>query len=127
MLGADGETDRVAVDALIGQFLVAQLRMGGRRRVDDQRLDVRDVGQQGEDLESVDKGVRLLLSALDVEGEDAGPAVGEVLLIQGVVRVTGQRGMVDLFHLRMRGQELNDLLCVLRVAVEAQGQGLHAL
>ena len=38
-----------------------------------------------------------------------------------------QRGVVDLFHLRMVGQELHDLLGVLHMALDAQAQGLGAL
>ena len=100
--------------------------MGGGGRVDDKALHVSDVGQQREDLQVVDELKGFLLAALDVEGEDGRTAVGEVLLVQGVVGVVRQAGVVDLGHLRVMVQELHDLLGVLVVAVQAQGQGLGA-
>ena len=127
VLGADGEADGVLVDALVLQLGLAQLGVGGGGGVDDQRLHVSHVGQQGEDGQVVDELVGLGLAALDVEGEDGSAAVGEVLLIQSVVGVVGQAGVVDLLHLGMVLQELHDLLGVLDVAVQPQGQGLDAL
>ena len=38
-----------------------------------------------------------------------------------------QAGVVHLLHLRVVRQELHDLLGVLRMAVQAQGEGFHAL
>ena len=96
-------------------------------RVDDQALHVRHIGQQREDLQRVNESMGLLHAALDIEGEDGGAAVGEVLLKQRVIRMIGQRGVVDLLHLRVPGEKLHHLFGVLCVAVEAQGQGLHAL
>ena len=112
---------------LIGQLLIVQLAVGGGSRVDDQTLHVSDVGQQREHLQVINKLEGLFTAALDVEGEDGSTAVGEVLLVQGVVRVIRQRGVIDLFHLRMVGQELHDLLGVLHMALDAQAQGLGAL
>ena len=127
MLGADGQADGVLVDAHILQLLGGQLGVGGGGRVDDQALHVSDVGQQREDLQVVDELKGFLLAALDVEGEDGRTAVGEVLLVQGVVGMVGQAGMIDVGHLRVMVQELHDLLGVLVVAVQAQRQGLGAL
>ena len=72
------------------QLLRRELGVSRGRRVDDERLHIRDVGQQGEDLQRVDEREGLLLPAPDVEGEDAAAAVGEILLIEGVVRVVRQ-------------------------------------
>ena len=95
--------------------------------MDDQTLDVSHICQQREDLQVVDELECFLTAALDVEGEDGSAAVGEVLLIQGVVGVIRQRGMVDLLDLGMVGQELDDLLGVLHMALNAQAQGLGTL
>ena len=78
---ADGEADGVGLDALIQQFLRAELGVGGGSRVDHQALDVRHVRQQGENFQMVDEFVGLRLAALDFEGEDGRAAVGEVLLV----------------------------------------------
>ena len=93
MLGADGQTDGVLVDLLLGQLLIVQLAVGGGSRVDDQALDVGNVGQQGEDFQVVNELECFLAAALDVKGEDGSASVGEILLIQGVIRVIGQRGV----------------------------------
>ena len=122
VLGADGQTDRVAADAYIGKLRIGELAVGRGGRVDHKALDIGDIGQQREDLQMIDERKGLLLAALDVEGKDGRAAVGEVLLIQGVVGVVGQAGVVDLLHLGVVGQELNDLFGVLIVAVQTQGE-----
>ena len=118
VLGADRQANRVLLNADVGQLLGGELGMGGGGRVDDQALHISDVRQQREDLQVVDERKGFLLAALDVEGKDGRAAVGEILLIQGVVGVVGQAGMVDLLHLGVVGQERNDLLGVLDVAVQ---------
>ena len=95
--------------------------------MDDQALDVGNVGQQGEDFQIVDELECFLAAALDIKGEDGSAAVGEILLIQGVIRVIGQRGVVDFLDLRMICQELHDFLGVLHMAFNAQAQSLGAL
>lgn len=127
VLGADGQADGVLVDLLLGQLRIGQLAVGGGSRMDDQALDVGHICQQREDLQVVDELECFLTASLDVEGEDGSAAVGEVLLIQGVVGVIRQRGMVDLLDLGMVGQELDDLLGVLHMALNAQAQGLGTL
>ena len=77
---------------MIGQLFVGKLGVGRRCRVDDQALHIRHIGQQREDLQMIDKRPGLLLSALDLKGEDRSAAMGEILLIQGVIRVIGQGG-----------------------------------
>ena len=84
---------------LLGQFLRRHLRVGGGGQVDDQALDVGNVGQEREDLQAVDEAPSGLLSALYLEGEDAAAVVGEVLLIQRVRGMRGQRGVVDALYL----------------------------
>ena len=94
VLGADGQADGVGLNAHIQQLLLGQLRMGGGGGMDHQRLHICHIGQQGEDLQMVDELEGLLLAALDLEGKDGSAAVGEVLLIQGMIGMIGQGGMV---------------------------------
>ena len=101
--------------------------MGRGGRVDDQALDVRDVRQQREDGEVVDELPGLVFSALDVKGEDGGAAVREVLLVEGVLRMVREGGVVHLLDQRMVREVLDDLFRVLRVPLQAERQGLHAL
>ncbi len=101
--------------------------MGGGGRVDDQRLHVRHVGQQGKNLQIVDKLVGRSLPALDFKGKDRRAAVGEILLIQDMVGMLRQAGVVDLLHLGMVDQILHHFFGVFSVAFYPKGQGLHSL
>ena len=69
----------------------------------------------------------------DLESEDGSTAVGEVLLVQRMIRVIRQAGMVDLFHLRVVGKVFHDLfeMCIrdrprLIKQVSAPGNQTHA-
>ena len=95
--------------------------------MDHEALDVGDVGEQREELQVVDELPRGVLTALDLEGEDRGTAVGEVLLVEVVVGVVGETRVVDLLDVRVVHEVLDDLLGVLGVALEAKRQGLGAL
>ena len=101
--------------------------MGGGSRVDDQALHVSNVSQQAENLQVVNERMSFLNAALDLEGEDGSTTVGEVLLVQRMVRVIRQAGMVDLFHLRVVGKVFHDLFGVLGMALHAQAQSLNTL
>ena len=69
--------------------------------MDDQALHVCHVGQQRKDLQVIDESPRLLLTAFDLKGKDGSAAVGEVLFIQRVMGMVGQRGVVHLFNQRV--------------------------
>ena len=127
VLGTDGKTDRGGRDVLLGELLGRELGVRSGSRVHDERLDIGHIGEQREHLQMIDELPSCLLAALDLEREDRGAAVGEVLLIQGVVGVIRQRRMVDLLDLRMVGEELDDLLGVLDMALDAEAQRLRAL
>ena len=101
--------------------------MRRRCRVNDKALHVRDVRQQREDFQAVDKLVRFLLPALDVEGEDGRAAVREILLIKLVVRAVRQRRMVDLFYLRVVLQVFDYFLRVFHVSFYSQRQCFQSL
>ena len=81
MLRAYAEANRGGRDVLLLQLLGRHLRVGGGVGMDDEALDVGHVGQEGEDLQFVDKLPRLGLSALDLEGEDGTATLREVLII----------------------------------------------
>ena len=95
--------------------------------MDDERLHIRDVREDGEQLEFIDEAVRLLLSPLDVKGKDGDAAVREVPLVEGMIRMRGQRGVVDLRDLRVFAEEVDELQRVLRVTLHAQGERLEAV
>ena len=109
MLRADGQPDGVGLDALIQQLRLGQLAVGRGGRVDDQTLDVRDVGEQGEDLQIVDELMGLGLAALDLKGEDGAGSVGEVSIVELLLMPAGQGGMVHLRHLGVMVQIIHHL------------------
>ena len=72
-----------------------------RGRVDHEGFYVGDVREQREELERVDEFEGLRLTALYVEGEYRSAAVREILLIERVIGVLRQRGVVYLLDERV--------------------------
>ena len=95
--------------------------------MDDKALDVRDVGEQAEDLEVVNKGMGFLYAALNLKGKDGRAAVGEILFIQRMIGVVRQAGVVDLGHFGMTRQPFDNLFGVLNMAIKAQRERLNPL
>ncbi len=81
VLGADGKADGVLEDTGFVELLGGKLRVGGGGGMDHKALDVRDVREQGEDLEVVDELPCFFSSTLDLEGKDGGAAVCEISLV----------------------------------------------
>ena len=54
VLRADGEANRIRLNALIQQFIVRQLAVGCGVGMDDQGFYIRYIGQQGEDGQIVE-------------------------------------------------------------------------
>ena len=77
--------------------------MGSSSGVNDQALNIRHVSQQRKDLQLIDKIMSFPLAALDIKCKDRSAAVRKVLFLQSVIRMIGQRRMIDLFDLRMLG------------------------
>ena len=114
------------MDALLFQLFYGALAVGRGCRMDNQRLDVRNVCQNREDLQAVNKLLCFLLSALDIEGEDRTGTVREILLIQLLI-LRIERRVVDGLNQRLRLQILQNLLGVLNMALDTQGQGFQTL
>lgn len=114
---ADGKPDRSREDFLNCLLLWCQLSMGGTGRMDDERLRVGYVGQQGKDLKTVNEPVCFFLSPVDEDGKDGSSAMRKVVLVTSVVRMAGQGRMVDPFHLGMS----------VKKGCNAQGIGYMAL
>lgn len=64
-----------------------------------------------------------LISRVKIEA----PPFREVLLVQLVLRMSGQRRMIDLLHQQMICQIFYDFFLVLRVTFKPQGKGLDTL
>ena len=69
LLNTDRQTNGVGLNALIQQFLGAQLAVSGSRRMDDQALHISHVGQQGEDFQVIDELVGFFLTTLDFKSK----------------------------------------------------------
>ena len=69
--------------------------------MDDERFDVRHIGQQGEDRQMVDEVLGSLRVSLNLEGEDRSASVRQVFLLQFMAGLALQRRMMDRFHLGM--------------------------
>ena len=85
MLGTDAQSYGSRRDVLLLEFLRRHLRVGRGVGMNHQALHVSYVGQQREDLKGINETPGFFLTALDLEGEDAATAIGEVLLIEGMV------------------------------------------
>ena len=127
MLRPDGQPDRVRADARRFQLLCRELGVSGRRRVNDEALDIRHIRQKREESKPVDEAKCLFFSAPDVKGKDRPAAVREIPLVQPVIGVIGQRRVVHPLNLRMGREVFDDLLCVFRMTLQAQGKRLRAL
>ena len=95
--------------------------------MDNERLDIRDVREEREEFQVVDEAERRLLPAHDVKGEDRYAALREVPLVDGVIGMMRERGVVDALDLRMLREEVHDLQCVRYVPLDAQGECLQPL
>src|ERR1035438_2190055 len=93
--------------------------MRGGGGMDDQRLGIANVGQEGEELERVDQLLAGLKSTLDSEGNQRSPSCGHIFLRAGVVGARLKSGIVD----PLDALVLLEVLChgqgVLRVPLEA--------
>jgi hypothetical protein len=71
--------------------------------VDDQGFHVCHVGQERENLQRIDEPEGLVFPALDLKGENGAAAVFEISLVEGMVRMVRERGMIYLLYQRMSG------------------------
>ena len=109
MLCADGKTNGIGLDALIQKLFLCKLGVGGGGRMDDERFYVGYICKQRENVKPVVKVLRLFCTAFDLKGENRSAAIGKVFLIQRMVRMIGQGGMVDALHFWMVGEKVHNL------------------
>ena len=109
MLRTDRQTDCAGIDVLLGKFGFVELRVGGRRRMDDKTFDVGDIGEKRKYFERVDKTLRRRAAAFEFDGKYRAGSVGKILLVEGMIGMIGQRRMVDFLYLGMARQIFGDL------------------
>lgn len=95
--------------------------------MNDQRLNVRNICQQRKDFEPVNKCLRILRASPNVERKNGRSPMGEMALIQRVVGVACQRGVVYFFHLRVLCQKIHHGQGVLHMPFHAQAQRFQPL
>ena len=82
MLCTNGKSDSGRLDALLSKLFFVELRVCGGSGVDSKTLNIGNVCQEGEYLKIINELLSIVLSALDLKGEDRAAAVGEVLVIK---------------------------------------------
>lgn len=92
-----------------------------------QGLGVPYVGQVGENVQVVDEVSGCLEAVLQFDGEDGACALGQVFLLELMVRRGFEARIVDFSHLRMFFKEFSQLLGVGYVTFYAERQGFQAL
>ncbi len=107
------------------QLPVVHLPVGGAGGVEAAGPGVGHVGGDGPQAQVLHEGLRRRPAPLHGEAHHAAGAVGQVLLRQGVVGVTGQAAVADPGHLGVAGQELRHRLGVLAVAGHADVEALQ--
>ena len=118
---------RPGVHAGNGLLFRRELAVRGRRRVDDQRAHVTDVGHVGVQLQGIDKALAGLRSPGDVEGHDGAGPLGTVLAAALVPGAGRQPRVGDRFDVVPGFEPFGHLGGVGDVPLHAQAQGLDAL
>ena len=88
------------------ELLGTELDMGGRGRVDHQRLGVADIGQVRGQRAALDEAGARRAAALDPEADDRAGAAGQQALGERVVGVARQARVDDPGDRRVRAQEV---------------------
>ena len=127
VLRTDGEADGRRRDAGGEKLFFAHLGVRRGCRMDDERFDVGDVREQGEDFEVVDELLCRLGAALDFKREDRDAAIREIFFVKLVIRMVGDGRMIDLLNMRILREVVDDFERVLDMALDAQRQRLDAL
>ena len=126
VLDAYRETDEVFAQVCVGQLFGRKLAVGGRRRVDDERLRIAHVGEQRVELDVVDDRQARLASALHAKDECSAVAVREQAASELVTRIVFQARVAHPAHLGVIVQEARHSERVVGVALHAQREGLEA-
>ena len=127
VFGAYGKANRRGRDTRSKQFFFGHLRVSCRRGMNHQRFNVGDVRKQRENFQIVDKFLRGLSSALNLERENRNAAVGEIFFVEGVVWVIFKRRVIDFADFGIFGEEVDNFQRVLDVAFNAERQSFSAL
>ena len=77
MLSTNRQANGILIDILICQLLISQLRMSCSSRMDYQSLYICYIGQQGENLQVIDKLVSFLLAAFMLKVKMEAPPLGK--------------------------------------------------
>src|SRR2546421_7810089 len=104
-----------------------ELAMRGRRRMNDQRLGIADIGQMRQELDRLDESHAGRGASFDAKSKDASRTSREVALRQRLVAISLQQRVADPVDTGMRSEMPSDGQCRLTVAWHAQVQRLDPL
>ena len=79
---ADGKTNRSRPNSDSKQLFFAQLRVGCRCRMYDKALDIGNICQKREQLQTFGKLLGILRASLDIKGKNGAGSLGEIAVIE---------------------------------------------
>lgn len=127
MFRTDRHADRCRGNFGGSQFFRRKFGVRGGVRVNHEALHVGDVCKQAENFQVINELESFFLTTLDVEGEDRTAAIREVLLVKLVVRMVREARVAHAGNLRVLGEELDNLLGVFHMAIQAERKRFDTL
>ena len=124
VLDADRDADEPRRDAEAIALRLGDRGVGHGRGMRDQRLDAAEALAERAEPHGAEEASRGLVGP-EIEGDHRAESP-HLLFGEGVLRMVGQAGVVDLFDLRLGREEPRDLAAVCLVALHAHGEGLDA-
>src|SRR5674476_1346151 len=126
-LDADRQSHQTGSHPRRQLVLSRELGVSRRRRVDDQRAHVADVGHVAVQAQCLDEFLSSLHTTGDLEGDDGTSTTGGVLVRQRLPWAGGQRGVGHGLDLAVCFEPTVHLDRVLHVTLDSQRQGLDPL
>ena len=127
MLCANRKTNGVLVNTCWFKFFLGKLRMSGCCRMDNKGLHICNICKQWEYLQSVNETEGFLFASLDIKCKDRAAAVREILFVQRMIWMIGQRRMIYLFNKLVIYEIIKDFLGVFSVTLQTQRKCLCTL
>ena len=123
VLESHGHAQQTRVDARRDQLVLGELALGGRWRVDDERVDAAERGGQLGEGHRIDDRLTGLATTLDLEGEHpAGDAVAELADGDVVLGMAGETWVHDADHAFLTLEPRRECRRIPRMALHPHAQ-----
>ena len=96
-----GDSDKARGNASGSQLFIGHLTMGGGGGAEAAGACIRDMGFDGGKLERFHEAAGSFAAALELKGNNATGAVGQIFLLKRMIRIGGQVAVVNDFDLLM--------------------------